>query len=291
MKKDVNSEKVIVEFSRIIGYIVNSESYKGDCMELKDFMDLRQLQEIQDNFSDATGLAAIAVGKNGEYLTKGSNFTDFCMKYTRGSAEGNKRCVKCDNECSGTYFCHAGLMDFSIDIMVNEEKMGAIIGGQVLPAPPDDDEFREKAKELGIDPEKYIEALHKVPVSSEQKIRASAKLLGEIVNQLVSLEYFRHNNMDKIEVMNENIVKSGELVQEINENTGQLKEIAKRQTILALNAAIEAARSGEAGVGFAVVAKSMQDLSGQSAGIYNDIQKSVEEITSLINSIISLFVK
>lgn len=117
-------------------------------MELKDFMDLKRLQEIQDNFSDATGLAAIAVGKNGEYLTEGSNFTDFCMKYTRGSAEGRKRCVKCDNECSGTYFCHAGLMDFSIDIVVNDEKVGAIIGGQVLPNPPDDELFRKRQKNL-----------------------------------------------------------------------------------------------------------------------------------------------
>lgn len=259
-------------------------------MELKDFMDLKRLQEIQDNFSDATGLAAIAVGKNGEYLTEGSNFTDFCMKYTRGSAEGRKRCVKCDNECSGTYFCHAGLMDFSIDIVVNDEKVGAIIGGQVLPNPPDDELFRKTAKELGIDPEQYIKALHQVPISSEEKIRSSAKLLGDIVNQLVSLEYFRHNNLDKLNIMNESIMKSGALVEQINENTGRLKGIAKRQTILSLNAAIEAAKSGEAGVGFAVVAKSMQDLSSQSAGIYNDIEKSVSEITALINSIISLFV-
>lgn len=51
-------------------------------MELKDFMNMNKLQEIQNNFSEATGLAAIAVGKNGEYITEGSNFTDFCMKYT-----------------------------------------------------------------------------------------------------------------------------------------------------------------------------------------------------------------
>lgn len=102
-------------------------------MELKDFMNMNKLQEIQNNFSEATGLAAIAVGKNGEYITEGSNFTDFCMKYTRGSKEGNRRCVKCDNECSGTYFCHAGLMDFSVDIVVNGEKMGAIIGGRYYP--------------------------------------------------------------------------------------------------------------------------------------------------------------
>ena len=69
-------------------------------MELKEFMDISKLQKIQDKFSDATGLAAIAVGNDGQYLTEGSNFTDFCMKYTRGSKEGNRRCIKCDNEGS-----------------------------------------------------------------------------------------------------------------------------------------------------------------------------------------------
>ena len=53
-------------------------------MDIRDFMDLDKLQMLQDKFSDATGLAAIAVDDKGEYLTKGSNFTDFCMKYTRG---------------------------------------------------------------------------------------------------------------------------------------------------------------------------------------------------------------
>ena len=242
-------------------------------MELKDFMNMNKLQEIQNNFSEATGLAAIAVGKNGEYITEGSNFTDFCMKYTRGSKEGNRRCVKCDNECSGTYFCHAGLMDFSVDIVVNGEKMGAIIGGQVLPKEPDEEEFRNTAKELGIDPEKYIQALRKVPVSTEKRIRSSANLLGIIVNQLVNLEYFKHVNAGRLDKVKDEISKSGELIAEINDNTGHLK----------------AARSGEAGKGFAVVAKSMQELSGQSASIYNDIEKSVGEITRLMSDISTAF--
>ena len=42
-------------------------------MHIKDFMDLSKLQEIQDKFSTCTGLAAIAMDTNGEYLTKGSN--------------------------------------------------------------------------------------------------------------------------------------------------------------------------------------------------------------------------
>ena len=260
-------------------------------MEIKDFMDLSKLQAIQDKFSDATGLAAISVGMDGSYITKGSNFTDFCMKYTRGSVEGNKRCVKCDNECSGTYFCHAGLMDFSIDIKVNGEKVGSIIGGQVLPNPPDEEKFRETAVELGINPDSYIAALRKVPVSTEEKIRAAADLLSVVVNQLVNLEYFRNMNAGRLDTLQDEIVRSTNQIQSINDYTNRLKTIANRQKILSLNASIEAARSGEAGVGFAVVAKSMQDLSSQSAVIYNDIESSVAEITHTISTLSSLFNK
>lgn len=258
-------------------------------MELKDFMDLSKLQKIQDDFSNATGLAAIAVGMDGNYLTKGSNFTDFCMKYTRGSQEGLRRCVECDNECTGTYFCHAGLMDFSVDIVVSGEKVGAIIGGQVLPSPPDEDKFRRIAQELGIDPEQYLQALRKVPVSTEKKIRASANLLGVIVNQLVNLEYFKNTNAGRLSGVQHGVEESNELIQTINDNTSHLKAIAKKQNILSLNASIEAARSGEAGAGFAVVAKSMQELSSQSAVIYNEIEKSVAQITERISSLVSLF--
>lgn len=258
-------------------------------MELKDFMDLSKLQQIQDHFSEATGLAAIAVGTHGEYLTEGSNFTDFCMKYTRGSAEGNRRCVKCDNECTGTYFCHAGLMDFSVDILVNGEKVGAIIGGQVLPEEPDEEKFRKTAEELGIDPEEYIQALHEVPVSTEKRIRSSAMLLGVIVNQLVNLEYYKHNNANKLTMLHQEVKHATELIGTINDSTGHLKAIASKQRILSLNASIEAARSGEAGAGFAVVAKSMQDLSAQSSEIYNDIEESVSQITDTIADLSALF--
>lgn len=259
-------------------------------MELKDFMDMNKLQEIQDAFSDATGLAAIAVGIHGEYITEGSNFTDFCMKYTRGSsAEGMRRCVKCDNECSGVYFCHAGLMDFSIDIMLGDEKVGAIIGGQVLPEKPDEEKFRRTAQELGIDPDAYINALRKVPVSTEKRIRASAALLGNMVNQLVNLEYFKATNGNKLSQLSDEVQRATQIIQTINTNTHSLKSIANKQKMLSLNASIEAARSGEAGVGFAVVAKSMGELSSQSATIYGDIEKSVTEVTDSINSLSSLF--
>lgn len=251
---------------------------------------MKLLQKLQDNFSTATGLAAIAVGKHGEYITEGSNFTDFCMKYTRGSSEeGNRRCIKCDNECTGTYFCHAGLMDFAFDIVVNGEKMGAMIGGQVLPAPPDEQQFRNTAKELGIDPDAYYEAVKKVPVSSEKRIRASAALFEEIVTFMVELEYYRFTSAGRLETLQKEVTSSTALVDDINSYTANLKKISSKQRILALNASIEAARSGEAGAGFSVVAKSMQDLSSQSDDIYKDIEESAVKITAAFKNLGDLF--
>ena len=125
--------------------------------------------------------------------------------------------------------------------------------------------------------------------SSDKNARTAAELLCTQISQAAALELLNNINSGRFDSIKSDIKKSGELVQMINEKTGHLKGIAKKQTILSLNATIEAARSGEAGVGFAVVAKSMQDLSGQSAGIYTDIETSVEEITNLINSIIEAF--
>ena len=193
-------------------------------MVLKDYLDTSKLQDLQNSFSEAAGLEAVVVGADGKRLTEGPRFR---------------------NEEAD-----------SVDIMVNGEKLGAVVIAQ----------------------------------ASDKKARDAAQLLSTMISQTAALEYMNSINSGRYSSIKEDIKKSGQLVQTINEKTGHLKGIAKKQTILSLNATIEAARSGEAGVGFAVVAKSMQDLSNQSAGIYTDIETSVEEITNLINSIIEAFV-
>lgn len=257
-------------------------------MKLQDFIDFRLLQNIQDQFSDATGLAAIAVDDQGNYITQGSNFTDFCMKYTRGCPEGLKRCVKCDNECTGTYFCHAGLMDFSADIVVNGEKLGAIIGGQVLPGQPDQDKFRRIARELGIGESEYLAALSKVPVKSEKSIRAAAAMLGDVVNRMVNLEYMKSLNQKKVEVYDKEIQTVSQGSEMVASHMRDLKRVASMENILAINASIEAARAGRAGVGFAVVAREIGELSQQSAEVYEEIEKQILSIKTAVDHMNSI---
>ncbi|WP_084326063.1 PocR ligand-binding domain-containing protein [Lacrimispora aerotolerans] len=254
-------------------------------IDLRKFIDLNVLQKIQDQFSEATGLAAIAVDGEGKYLTKGSNFTDFCMKHTRKNEEGAKRCQKCDAEGNGTYYCHAGLMDFSTDIIVQGEKVGAIIGGQVLPGVPDENKFRDIARELGIPENDYLAALKKVPVRSESMIRASAEMLGNVVNQLVNLEYMKTATQKRNDILDVEIEHIQKSLDEVTEKTRDLQKVASMENILSINASIEAARAGDAGVGFAVVAREFGEISKNSGGVYQRIHELVGSINTSVSKL------
>lgn len=140
-------------------------------MKIQDFADMEKFESIMSDWAVATGLATVAVGADGKYISECYNFTDFCMKLTRGSKEGCRRCEKCDAEGQGVYHCHAGLVDFGIPLKLSDGTvLGSVIGGQVLPEHPDEEKFRGVARELGINEDEYIEALGKVTVRTEAEI-------------------------------------------------------------------------------------------------------------------------
>jgi len=221
-------------------------------LKIEEFCDMNKFESIMDNWAKSTGLATVAVGADGKYISQCYNFTEFCIDLTRGSDEGRRRCEKCDREGTGVYPCHAGLVDFGIPItLLDGTVLGSIIGGQVLPEHPDDEKFRETAKELGIDEDKYIAALHKVSVKTREEIDASANLLGDVINMFVRTSYAEHTNGNLLQRLQEGVDKASEQIEAANASTAKISEFSRKQNILALNASIEAARAGEAGKGLA----------------------------------------
>ena len=90
----------------------------------------------------------------------------------------------------------------------------------------------------------------------------------------------------KVNQTTRKILSLGEKSQSIGNITAFIDDIAEQTNLLALNAAIEAARAGDAGKGFAIVAQEVRKLAERSSESTGEIRQLINEIQGETNATI-----
>lgn len=289
-------------------------------IRIEDVIDISILQKFLDNFAVSMNLASVAVDIDGNPITKPSSYTRFCMNFTHSTKTGDDRCAeshkKGGEEAARTgkpyiYKCHAGLIDFAAPIMVDGMQIGTILGGQILTSRLSEEEVKKTAREIGVDEDKYLDAANEVNISAEKNIKAAAEVLFIVANSLSQIGFQKHRlkemsndlvdrfaqisaTMEELAAtsvnVNENQISLNKEILNVKSISGQInvildsiKSIADQTKMLGLNASIEAARAGSAGLGFAVVATEIRNLSQASKETALKIVKLTSDIENTVD--------
>lgn len=104
----------------------------------------------------------------------------------------------------------------------------------------------------------------------------------EIAHQISSVAQKAERASMEAEITSSQVNELNALADSIEEVVDAIKDIAEQTNLLALNATIEAARAGEAGKGFAVVADEVKKLATETANKTVQIDSRVERIQTAI---------
>lgn len=289
-------------------------------LEIKDIIDISLLQKFQDDFAFAMNCASVTVDREGNPVTNPSCYTRFCDRFVHSTKKGDDRCAashkRMGEEASRTGkpfvgFCHAGLIDFAAPIIVEGELVGTVLGGQMLSDSPQEEKFKQTAREIEVNPDNLVDAVKEIKIVAQNQIEKAASVLFIVVNALAKNGYNKLKLDSVSQRLASNFVQVSGAIQEltassinitshqedlnneinevvvvteqINHILKAIQSIANQTKMLGLNASIEASRVGEVGRGFSVVASEIRKLAESSketamgiSSLISKIQESVD---------------
>lgn len=193
-------------------YIVTLINVKVCCLKqvimktrIIDFIDFKKVNILLECFNQSTGFVTAILDLEGNVLSK-SGWRQICTDFHRVNPETSRRCTISDTLLAGEmgkgekyhcYKCLNGLIDVAVPIVIKGEHIANLFSGQFFFEKPEYSFFREQAAKYGFNVADYLQALEKVPIISEEKVKTIMEFLLNMT-QLISEMTFQRIALIKI---------------------------------------------------------------------------------------------
>lgn len=202
---------------------------------IRDLIDIEGLRQIFEALSQLTGVAIGFNAHPSEDSLIAISWADICTNFHRANPESAKACLKSNLllvdklKKSGDInieICDNGLVDGGTPIIIKDKHIATLYAGQVFLQKPDMEAFKRRAQAYGYDAEKYLEAVRKVKIITEDRFKMILSLLGSIASFITELGYMN------LEARNKNLALQNDVI--YRENT-ELKLVHLNSVLRALS--------------------------------------------------------
>ncbi len=174
---------------------------ENNIIKFKNLFDMDRIQELQDAFASATGVASIITNPDGKAITRPSNFTGLCRDIIKSTEKGRMNCEHSDvitekaissPDANGPVITNClsiGLWDAGAGIYLGERHIANWLVGQVRDVETDDSKFLSYAREIGVEEDIFMEALAEVTSMNRTQFENICRTLYLMTKQLSELAF------------------------------------------------------------------------------------------------------